>query len=139
MEINRHPPSVGMFDHPLGVGLYHFAPHSGREQHVLVAAPIVGKGDDIHTGIAQSERNRPQRYSAAGDVIDTDERAMVHQALADSTAGGIGPEVMAQRVYDAIVDKRFYILSEEAWRDTANTRLDDVRAGRNPTFAPPVG
>jgi hypothetical protein len=45
---------------------------------------------------------------------------------------------MAQRVLDAIVAERFYILSEEAWRDSAHIRLDDIRLGRNPTFAPPV-
>ena len=39
---------------------------------------------------------------------------------------------------NAIVEERFYILSEERWRDAANARLDDVREGRNPTFAPPV-
>ena len=63
---------------------------------------------------------------------------MVMGALADSVAQGIGPEVRAQRVLDAIREERFYILSEDAWRDAANTRLDDLRAGRNPTFAPPV-
>ena len=47
-------------------------------------------------------------------------------------------EVMAQRVFDAIVAERFYILSEDAWREAAHTRLDDIRLGRNPTFAPPV-
>ncbi len=45
---------------------------------------------------------------------------------------------MAQRVLEAIREDRFYILSDDAWRDAANTRLDDLRAGRNPTFAPPV-
>ena len=45
---------------------------------------------------------------------------------------------MAQRVFDGIVAERFYLLSEEAWRDAANTRLDDIRLARNPTFAPPI-
>ena len=63
---------------------------------------------------------------------------MVSQALADSVAVGIGPEVMAQRVFDGIVAERFYLLSEEAWRDTAHVRLDDIRLARNPTFAPPI-
>jgi NAD(P)-dependent dehydrogenase (short-subunit alcohol dehydrogenase family) len=130
-------------------GIYHMSKHavlalSESLYHELAFhAPNVGISvlcpEAINTGIARSERNRPDRYSAAGDVRETDERAMVHQALTDSTAVGLGPEVMAQRVYDAIVDNRFYILSEEAWRDAANTRLDDVRAGRNPTFAPPAG
>jgi hypothetical protein len=45
---------------------------------------------------------------------------------------------MAERVLAAIRDEQFYILSQDAWRDAAHTRLDDIRAGRNPTFAPPV-
>jgi hypothetical protein len=92
----------------------------------------------INTGLAASERNRPSAYSGAGDIVASDARTLVTQALADSVATGIGPEVMAQRVFDAIVAERFYILSEEAWRATANVRLEDIRLGRNPTFAPPV-
>ena len=92
----------------------------------------------INTGIAASERNRPSGYSKAGDIVESDARALVSQALTDSVAGGIGPEVMAQRVFDAIVAEQFYILSDEAWRASANVRLEDVRLARNPTFAPPV-
>ncbi len=113
--------------------LYHELSFHAPNVKVSVLCP-----EAISTGIAQSERNRPQQYSGADDVQQTDERAMVMQALADSTAAGIGPEVMAQRVHEAIVEEKFYILSEEAWRDAANTRLDDIRAGRNPTFAPPI-
>lgn len=59
-------------------------------------------------------------------------------SLTASVESGIGPEVMAQRVLDAICQEQFYILSVDAWRDSANVRLDDVREGRNPTFAPPI-
>ena len=45
---------------------------------------------------------------------------------------------MAQRVLDGIRDGRFYLISDEEWRQAANTRLDDIREGRNPTFAPPI-
>tara|TARA_R110002072_G_scaffold43340_24_gene121913 strand:+ start:3550 stop:4404 length:855 start_codon:yes stop_codon:yes gene_type:complete len=92
----------------------------------------------INTGIAASERNRPESYSRDGDIVASDARSLVSQALAESVASGLGPEVMAQRVLDAIVEERFYILSEEAWREAANVRLEDVRLGRNPTFSPPV-
>ena len=30
------------------------------------------------------------------------------------------------------------ILSDGDWRKACNTRMDDIREGRNPTFAPPV-
>lgn len=118
----------------LSESLYHELSFHAPNVKLSVLCP-----EAINTGIAQSERNRPAAYSADGDIVENDARALVSQALAESTAAGIGPEVMAQRVLDAIRDEQFYILSDEAWRESANTRLDDVRAGRNPTFAPPIG
>lgn len=117
----------------LSESLYHELAFHVPNVKVSVLCP-----EAINTGIARSERNRPSAYSRAGDVVQSDARTMVTQALADSVAEGLGPEVMAQRVFDAIVAERFYILSEEAWRETAHIRLDDIRLGRNPTFAPPV-
>ena len=65
---------------------------------------------------------------------------MVIDALAEGMAkGGLAPSVMADRVFEAIKDDRFYILAEDHWRDFANTRLDDIREGRNPTFSLPTG
>jgi NAD(P)-dependent dehydrogenase (short-subunit alcohol dehydrogenase family) len=129
-------------------GIYHMTKHAVLAMseslhhelsfHVPNVKVSVLCPEAINTGIAASERNRPGSYSKAGDIVESDARTIVSQALADSVAAGIGPEVMAQRVFDAIVDERFYILSEEAWREAANVRLEDVRLGRNPTFAPPV-
>jgi len=117
----------------LSESLYHELAFHSPNVKLSVLCP-----EAINTGIADSERNRPANYSRAGDIVSSAEREMVSQALSDSVSAGIGPEVMAQRVYDAIVDERFYILSDEVWRESANVRLDDLRAGRNPTFAPPV-
>lgn len=113
--------------------LYHELAFHAPRVKVSVLCP-----EAINTGIAASERNRPGQYSRDGDVLETDERKLVMDSLAASVAAGIGPEVMAQRVLDAIREERFYILSDEAWRRSADTRLDDIRAGRNPTFAPPI-
>jgi len=117
----------------LSESLYHELAFHVPNVKVSVLCP-----EAINTGIAASERNRPAAYHRAGDIVETDARTLVSQALADSVATGLAPEVMAQRVIDAIVAERFYILSEDAWRTTAHTRLDDIRLGRNPTFAPPV-
>jgi len=117
----------------LSESLYHELAFHVPNVKVSVLCP-----EAINTSIAASERNRPGSYRQAGDIVESEARTLVGQALADSVAAGIGPEVMAQRVFDAIVAGRFYILSDDAWRDAANTRLEDVRLGRNPTFAPPV-
>jgi len=117
----------------LSESLYHELAFHAPNVSVSVLCP-----EAINTGIAASERNRPGAYSKSGDIVESDARAMVSRALAESVAAGVGPEVMAQRVLDGIVEGRFYLLSDEAWREAANTRLEDVRLGRNPTFAPPV-
>jgi NAD(P)-dependent dehydrogenase (short-subunit alcohol dehydrogenase family) len=117
----------------LSESLYHELAFHAPSVKVSVLCP-----EAINTGIAMAERNRPERYSGEGDIVESGERAGIMQVLADSVAAGIGPEVMARRVLKAIREERFYILSpEDAWRETANTRLDDVREGRNPTFTPP--
>jgi len=117
----------------LSESLYHELAFHAPNVKVSVLCP-----EAINTGIAASDRNRPAAYSREGDVVESDERAMVSQALSESVAAGIDPEVMARRVFDGIVEERFYLMSEDAWRDAANTRLEDVRLARNPTFAPPV-
>jgi NAD(P)-dependent dehydrogenase (short-subunit alcohol dehydrogenase family) len=113
--------------------LYHELAFHAPKVKVSVLCP-----EAINTGIAESERNRPAACSGEGDIVESDERAMVSRALTDSVSAGIGPEVMARRVFDGIIQERFYLLSEDAWRDAANTRLEDVRLARNPTFAPPI-
>jgi NAD(P)-dependent dehydrogenase (short-subunit alcohol dehydrogenase family) len=113
--------------------LYHELAFHAPKVKLSVLCP-----EAINTGIAASERNRPAQYTRDGDVVDSDARKLVMESLAASVAGGIGPEVMARRVLEAIREERFYILSDDAWRRSADTRLDDLRAGRNPTFAPPI-
>jgi NAD(P)-dependent dehydrogenase (short-subunit alcohol dehydrogenase family) len=113
--------------------LYHELALSAANVKVSVLCP-----EAINTGIAAAERNRPERYSGEGDIVESGERDLIMQVLADTVAAGIGPEVMAQRVLKAIREERFYILSQQdAWRKTTNARLDDVREGRNPSFTPP--
>ena len=61
----------------------------------------------------------------------------MQDALDQIMAGGTSPSVIAGRVVAAIRDNRFYVLSEDAWRQSCDTRLDDIRLARNPTFVLP--
>jgi NAD(P)-dependent dehydrogenase (short-subunit alcohol dehydrogenase family) len=88
----------------------------------------------VATRIGESERNRAQEQSAAAP---TPEQAMALAALRQSLAGGLAPEVMADRVVAAIRSGRFYVLGEGDWMRAAALRCEDVVLGRNPTFAPP--
>jgi len=70
----------------------------------------------------------------------TEMQKMSMTAITDATAGSLQPRVLADRVLQAIKDKAFYILPPEdnPWRETARTRLEDIRLMRNPSFAPPA-
>ena len=117
----------------LSESLYHELAFHAPNVKVSVLCP-----EAIDTGIAKAERNRPPRYSRDGDIVESDARRLVLESLDESVASGIRPEIMAQRVLEAIREERFYILSDEAWRESANSRLEDIRLARNPTFAPPI-
>ena len=82
-------------------GIYHMTKHAvlGMSEslyhelafHVPNVKVSVLCPEAINTGIAASERNRPGAYSAEGDIVESDARALVSQALTDSVAAGIGP------------------------------------------------
>lgn len=114
--------------------LYHEMKVTQSKLGVSVLCPEL-----INTGIAESERVRPDSYkNADGAPPITQSGKLVVGALADGIAkGGLDPSVMADRVFEAIQQDRFYILAEDSWRDACNTRLEDIRLGRNPTFSPP--
>lgn len=112
--------------------LYHELHAAGAPVGVSVLCP-----EAVATGIARSERNRPAAF--ADDGTASPERALVNDALAKSTAAGLAPEVMAERVERAILEDRFYVIGEDDWRRCAEVRLEDIRLGRNPTFTIPEG
>jgi NAD(P)-dependent dehydrogenase (short-subunit alcohol dehydrogenase family) len=89
----------------------------------------------VATAIDRSERNRPPALRTSAK--DTPEKEFVEQALRDQLEIATPPAVIADRVIDAIRENRFYVLSNDGWRDACNVRLEDIRLGRNPTFAVP--
>jgi len=89
----------------------------------------------INTGIAAAARNRPAAYSGDADMTDTEFSRMTNQAITEGTAGGLDPAVMAERVVQGIVDRQFYLLAKDAWKEIALTRQEEIRAETNPTLA----
>jgi len=114
--------------------LYHELRLANTEVYASVLCPEL-----ISTQIHNAERNRPDDLkggeTAAGGLLPQE---LINKAISEGVESGIPPARIADRVVDAIRDERFYILAEDAWRDTCNLRLDDVREGRNPTFSPPA-
>jgi NAD(P)-dependent dehydrogenase (short-subunit alcohol dehydrogenase family) len=117
----------------LSESLYHELRLRGARIGVSALCP-----EAVATRIGDSERNRPERFLARAAGPPSPERELVDEALRQNTRTGTAPAEIAGRVLDAIRTDRFYVLSEDAWRATAETRMEDIRLARNPTFAPPV-
>ena len=128
-------------------GIYHMTKHAALAlseclfHELAMVAPQINVSclcpELVDTGIATSARNRPANLA---EENITDMQTMSMTAITDATAESLSPRVLADRVLQAIKDNLFYILppSGNPWRDTADTRLEDIRLLRNPTFAPPA-
>jgi NAD(P)-dependent dehydrogenase (short-subunit alcohol dehydrogenase family) len=113
--------------------LYHELRGVGAKIGVSALCP-----EAVATAIDAGERNRPAALRTSGGPVPPDVE-LVNAAMRAAVAGGIPPRTIADRVLRAVRDDRFYVLSDdEAWRRACESRLEDVRLGRNPTFVPPV-
>ncbi len=86
----------------------------------------------VPTGIQDSQRNRPAEMGA--DEKPTRSQ-LVQKAMTDKAVGSgkIGAAQVAQFVFDAIAEKRFYIYSHPKALASVQTRLEDIMQARNPT------
>lgn len=114
--------------------LYHELRGLGARIGVSALCP-----EAVATKIDDCERNRPSALRAHDGGALPPDVELVNGAIKAAVAGGIPTSVIADRVLRAIREDRFYVLSDDvAWRRSSEARLEDVRLGRNPTFAPPV-
>ena len=116
----------------LSESVYHELKLRGAKIGISALCPEI-----IATNIDKAKRNRPEALRRQGPPPA--ESDLVEAALSSFIGKGTPPAVLAQRVLSAIREERFYILSEDAWRHSCETRLEDVRLARNPTFDVPVG
>lgn len=87
----------------------------------------------VPTGIANSERNRPDLPDAAS--LTTSQkiaRAMSQKAV---SSGKVTAEDIASKVFAAMADNQFYIFSHPHALGNVQTRMEDILELRNPTDA----
>ncbi|MED5619309.1 SDR family oxidoreductase [Ideonella sp. BN130291] len=85
----------------------------------------------VPTGIHQSHRNRPAELKEQKAT----QSQLIAQAMSDKavTSGKVTAEQVAQMVFSAMAERRFYIYSHPHALKSVQTRLEDVMLGRNPT------
>jgi NAD(P)-dependent dehydrogenase (short-subunit alcohol dehydrogenase family) len=108
---------------------------AGRAPHVGVSVLCP---EAVVTRIAEAERNRPAALRPREDRPPSPERRVAEAAARKALAAGTAPEVIAERALRGIRERRFYLLSEDGWRHSVESRLEDIRQRRNPTLNPPT-
>lgn len=86
----------------------------------------------IPTGINQSQRNRPAELT---DAAPPTRSQLIAQALSGKavSSGKVTAADMAQAVFQAMRERRFYIFSHPQVLGGVTARLEDIVKGRNPT------
>jgi NAD(P)-dependent dehydrogenase (short-subunit alcohol dehydrogenase family) len=85
----------------------------------------------VTTGITRSERNRPAELPATQPT----KSQLIGQAMSDKAVGSgkVTAAMVAQYVFDALREQRFYIYSHPQALASVQTRMEDVVQIRNPT------
>jgi len=86
----------------------------------------------VPTGIIASQRNRP------GDLQDgraPTKSQLIGQAMIERAvmSGKVSAAEVAQFVFDAMAERRFYVYSHPKALGNVQTRMEDIVTGRNPT------
>ena len=109
--------------------LAHDLQASGAPVGVSVLVPSL-----VATGIATSQRNRPERFVDRTAVPGADEE-FVLAAMVDSIGGGMPPTEVAALVFDAVENERFWIPTKPSYHDQIRVRHDDMQELRHPSSA----
>jgi len=107
--------------------LYHDLSLVTDQIHASVLCPYF-----VPTGIHQSERSRPADFQTPGGPTKSQRIA---QAMSDKAvnSGKVTAVQVAELVFDAMRENRFYVFSHPHALGGVKTRMEDVLQGRNPT------
>ena len=116
----------------LSENLYYDLAHRGARVHISVICPGL-----TNTRILDSERNRPREmwndHSTSVETrVKTREIQAAHMAFRQALAAGMSPEKVADCVFQAIPDNRFYILTHPEFRPLILARMAALVDGKNP-------
>jgi NAD(P)-dependent dehydrogenase (short-subunit alcohol dehydrogenase family) len=89
----------------------------------------------VNTHVLDSQRNRPARLQNAPDGKESPPQAeAVRQRIQQALREGMPPQQVADIVFGAIREERFYILTHPTWKGAIQIRMEDILQERNPTL-----
>ena len=89
----------------------------------------------VSTNILDAQRNRPARLQDASveEPLSPQAEAVV-QRFQQAVREAMPPGQVADIVFEAIREERFYILTHPTWKGAIQIRMEDILQERNPTL-----
>lgn len=92
----------------------------------------------VQTGIHESDRNRPSEGEQAADSeVTAEDAANLRDFIGALIADGLRPEDVADQVFDAVANDRFYVLTHPEWSQMVRRNTERMLAGDNPQMTIP--
>jgi NAD(P)-dependent dehydrogenase (short-subunit alcohol dehydrogenase family) len=111
----------------LSEALHHELAELGAKLKVSVLCPGL-----VQTQIVDCARNRPERLASRTPMGPVE--AAGWETLRQQMQTGMPPAQVADAVFQAIREERFYILTHPEGKDWIRTRMEDILQERNPTL-----
>jgi NAD(P)-dependent dehydrogenase (short-subunit alcohol dehydrogenase family) len=133
---------AGMVNMP-NMGVYNVSKHAVVSISETLYQDLSLVTDQVHahvlcpffvpTGIHKSERNRPSHL--ADPEAKPTRSQLIAQAMSDKAVGSgrVSAAQVAQWVFDAMRDHRFYVFSHPKALGSVQTRMEDIMLLRNPS------
>jgi len=128
---------------PPGMGIYCVSKHAVVTLTECLHHDLAGRSDKVRasvlcpayvpTGIHDSERNRPEELRNAPQQKSEDDLAREAALRHAVQSGRISAEQVADTVFEAVRDERFYILTHQKIKGAIETRMMDILLERPPT------
>jgi NAD(P)-dependent dehydrogenase (short-subunit alcohol dehydrogenase family) len=87
----------------------------------------------VNTNILASDRNRPERLKDPLISLDPEETEMFRSVAAEVYSNSLDPEVVGEQVLEAVLERRFYVWTDDIFQSAIARRHADIAQGRNPT------
>jgi NAD(P)-dependent dehydrogenase (short-subunit alcohol dehydrogenase family) len=126
---------------PPGMGMYNVSKHAVVALSETLHHDLALRGGKVRcsvvcpayfpSGIAESERSRPAALSEARakTAEDLERDAKMRKAV---QSGRLSAADIANRVFEAVRDERFYVLTHPRILPAVEARMRDILEGRNP-------
>jgi NAD(P)-dependent dehydrogenase (short-subunit alcohol dehydrogenase family) len=88
----------------------------------------------VKTQISDSERNRPQSLARERTTASNEQEQMIETMVRSAVASGIPPEVVADKVLQAILEERFWVLTHSKTKKLVESRAKGIVDDRPPEF-----